>query len=207
VPAIYAGIAGIELMQEIGVAETREHVLDSTPTSSTASTSFGRGGHAAKTKRRGALICVRSKDANALVAALGREGIVTSERDGNVRISAHCYNTVEDVDAVLASLQRTNTCWRRQRPYSISAMARARKSTLERLQERIRTADRGWFFAAVADQVAERRQAKGSRSASSRSSSGRRSPRSRASSAEAAHHASTRYFELPMPLTATSSSS
>jgi transcriptional regulator with XRE-family HTH domain len=40
-------------------------------------------------------------------------------------------------------------------------MARARKSTLERLQERIRTADRGWFSAAVADQVAGRRQAKG----------------------------------------------
>jgi selenocysteine lyase/cysteine desulfurase len=56
-------------------------------------------------KRRGALICVRSKDANALVAALGREGIVTSERDGSLRISAHCYNSVEDVEAVLASLQ------------------------------------------------------------------------------------------------------
>src|SRR5205814_9277806 len=28
IPSIYAGIAGIELMQEIGVAETREHVLD-----------------------------------------------------------------------------------------------------------------------------------------------------------------------------------
>ena len=28
------------------------------------------------------------------------------------------------------------------------------KGALERLQERIRTADRGWFFAAVADQVA-----------------------------------------------------
>src|SRR6266516_5921544 len=26
VPAIYAGIAGIDLMQEIGIAETREHV-------------------------------------------------------------------------------------------------------------------------------------------------------------------------------------
>ena len=26
-PSIYAGIAGIELMQEIGIAETREHVL------------------------------------------------------------------------------------------------------------------------------------------------------------------------------------
>jgi len=35
------------------------------------------------------------------------------------------------------------------------------KGALERLQERIRTADRGWFFAAVADKVAERRQASG----------------------------------------------
>ena len=40
-------------------------------------------------------------------------------------------------------------------------MARAAKSPLERLQEKIRTADRGWFFAAVAEKVAERRQAKG----------------------------------------------
>jgi len=40
------------------------------------------------------------------------------------------------------------------------AMPKANKGTLERLQERIRTADRGWFFAAVADKVAERRQAR-----------------------------------------------
>ncbi|TML96854.1 MAG: helix-turn-helix transcriptional regulator [Actinobacteria bacterium] len=41
------------------------------------------------------------------------------------------------------------------------AMPKASKGALERLQERIRTADRGWFFAAVADKVAERRQARG----------------------------------------------
>jgi transcriptional regulator with XRE-family HTH domain len=35
---------------------------------------------------------------------------------------------------------------------------RAEKSALERLQERIRTADRGWFFAAIAQDVADRRQ-------------------------------------------------
>jgi transcriptional regulator with XRE-family HTH domain len=40
-------------------------------------------------------------------------------------------------------------------------MPRETKSALERLQERIRTADRGWFFASVAEKVAERRQAKG----------------------------------------------
>jgi selenocysteine lyase/cysteine desulfurase len=107
VPAIYAGIAGIELMQEVGIAETREHVLDLN-----SRLLDGLDELRAKVvtprrpKRRGALICVRSNDATTLVAALGREGIVTSERDGNVRISAHCYNSVEDVEAVLASLQR-----------------------------------------------------------------------------------------------------
>lgn len=39
--------------------------------------------------------------------------------------------------------------------------ARLEKSALERLGERIRTADRGWFFAAIAHDVAERRQAQG----------------------------------------------
>jgi selenocysteine lyase/cysteine desulfurase len=107
VPAIYAGIAGMELMKEIGIAETREHVnalnshliagLDELK----ATVVTPR-----RPKRRGALICVKSTDSHALVAALGREGIVTSDRDENLRISAHAYNSVEDVDAVLASLQR-----------------------------------------------------------------------------------------------------
>ncbi len=107
VPAIYAGIAGIRLMQEVGIPETREHVL--------ALNSHLLDGldelratvvTPRRPKRRGALVCVKSKDAPELVTTLGREGIVTSERDNNLRISAHCYNSVEDVDAVLASLQR-----------------------------------------------------------------------------------------------------
>ena len=107
VPAIYAGIAGIELMQDIGIAETREHVL-----ALNAHLLAGLDDLAATVvtprapERRGALLCVKSTDANELVAVLGREGIVTSERDGNLRISAHCYNTREDVDTVLAALQR-----------------------------------------------------------------------------------------------------
>ena len=107
VPAIYAGIAGIELMQEIGVAETREHV-------NALNAHFIAGldelGAKLATPRaqeaRGALVCVKSTDAKALVAALDAEGIVTSDRDGNLRVSAHCYNSVEDVDAVLAALER-----------------------------------------------------------------------------------------------------
>ena len=107
VPAIYAGIAGIELMQEIGVAETREHVNSLNERLIEGLDELG--GHVVTPRdpeRRGALVCVASTDAAALVTALGEDGIVTSERDGNLRVSAHAYNTPDDIDAVLATLAR-----------------------------------------------------------------------------------------------------
>jgi selenocysteine lyase/cysteine desulfurase len=107
IPSIYAGIAGLELMEEIGVEDTRAHVeelnrrlvdgLDDLR----ATVVTPR-----KRRRRGALVCVRSRDVGALVAALRREGIVTSSRAENLRISAHAYNSVEDVDLLLESLAR-----------------------------------------------------------------------------------------------------
>ncbi|HMH39689.1 MAG TPA: aminotransferase class V-fold PLP-dependent enzyme [Gaiellaceae bacterium] len=110
IPAIYAGIAGIELMQEIGVAETREHVLRLNAHLIDGLDELGAQVVTPRApERRGALVCVKSTDAMALVSKLGEEGIVTSDRDDNLRISAHCYNTVEDVDVVLAALQRHRT--------------------------------------------------------------------------------------------------
>ena len=107
VPAIYAGIAGIELMREIGIAETREHV---NALNERLIAGVDEVGGTVVTprepERRGALVCIRSTDAPALVAALGGDGIVTSERDSNLRISAHAYNTEDDIDAVLAGLAR-----------------------------------------------------------------------------------------------------
>jgi selenocysteine lyase/cysteine desulfurase len=107
IPSIYAGVAGMELMEEIGIAETRKHVLDLNSRlidgldDLRATIVTPR-----RPKRRGALVCVASLDAPALVTALGREGIVTSSRDGNLRLSAHCYNSAADVDEVLAALKR-----------------------------------------------------------------------------------------------------
>jgi len=107
IPPIYAGIAGIELMQEIGVAETREHV---TALNEHLIAGVDDLGGTVVTPRdpdkRGALVCIASTDAPGLVAALEQDGIVTSDRDGNLRVSAHAYNTVEDIDAVLAALAR-----------------------------------------------------------------------------------------------------
>jgi selenocysteine lyase/cysteine desulfurase len=107
IPAIYAGLAGIELIRGIGIAETRKHV---TVLNERLIAGVEELGGSVATPhdpdRRGALVCIRSTDAPALVRALAEDGIVASERDGNLRISAHAYNVEEDIDAVLAALAR-----------------------------------------------------------------------------------------------------
>jgi selenocysteine lyase/cysteine desulfurase len=107
IPSIYAGIAGIELMQEIGIEETHEHVQGLNARLIAGIEELrGKLVTPKKRQRRGALICVKSKDVNELVAGLERWGIVTSERDSNLRISAHAYNSVEDIDLVLEALAK-----------------------------------------------------------------------------------------------------
>ncbi len=107
IPSLYAGIAGMELMLEIGIAETREHV---TALNERLIAGVDELGGTLMTprhpERRGALVCIASTDAPELVRLLGEDGVVTSDRDGNLRISAHAYNTEDDIDAVLASLTR-----------------------------------------------------------------------------------------------------
>jgi selenocysteine lyase/cysteine desulfurase len=107
IPSIYAGIAGIELMEEIGVEETREHVLHLNAHLVAGIDELGGTVVTPRERdRHGALICVKSNDVEELVTALGRWGIVTSERDSNLRISAHAYNSLEDIDLVLDALGR-----------------------------------------------------------------------------------------------------
>jgi selenocysteine lyase/cysteine desulfurase len=107
VPNIYAGLAGMGIVQGVGVAAIEEHVrglvdrllggLDEL--GATVATPRGDGEH-------GPLVCVVSRDAPALVGALREGGIVTSERDSSVRISLHLYNVEADVDRVLDALRR-----------------------------------------------------------------------------------------------------
>jgi len=107
VPAIYAAIAGIELMREIGIEETERHVRGLTERLLEGVDELGGVVVTPRAwARRGALTCIASTDAEQLVAALGEDGIVTSSRDGNLRISPHCYNTAEDVATVLGALRR-----------------------------------------------------------------------------------------------------
>jgi selenocysteine lyase/cysteine desulfurase len=107
IPAIYGGIAGMELMEEIGIAETRRHVNGLNERLIAGVDELGGVVVTPRqVERRGALVCIRSTDAPALVEALAGDGIVTSERDGNLRVSLHAYNTEDDVAAVVAALAR-----------------------------------------------------------------------------------------------------
>ncbi|HUG33095.1 MAG TPA: aminotransferase class V-fold PLP-dependent enzyme [Acidimicrobiia bacterium] len=107
VPSIYAGVAGMDLMDEIGIPRTEEHVAGLTDQ---LIEGLDRIGAPLVTPRepsqRGPMIAVPTTDEQSMVAALAGEGILTTPRDGNIRLSWHCYNSDEDVEAVLAGLQR-----------------------------------------------------------------------------------------------------
>jgi len=105
VPNIYAGIAGMGIVEEVGVAAIEAHVRDLVERlcagvdelGATVATPRGDG-------VLGPLVCVASTDPEALVRALQAQRIVTSSRDANLRVSLHLYNVDEDVDRVLEAL-------------------------------------------------------------------------------------------------------
>jgi selenocysteine lyase/cysteine desulfurase len=105
VPSLYPGVAGMELVAEVGVPAIEEHVRGLVDLLFAGLEELGA---TVATPRdpaeHGPLICVVSTDPSALVDALAAERIVTSTRDTNLRISLHLYNVEEDIDRILAVL-------------------------------------------------------------------------------------------------------
>ena len=107
IPNIYAGIAGLALVETAGVEAIEAHVRGLTDLllsgldelGATVASPRGPGEY-------GPLVCIASADPGALVTALREERIVTSSRDANLRISLHLYNAEEDVTRVLEALSR-----------------------------------------------------------------------------------------------------
>jgi selenocysteine lyase/cysteine desulfurase len=104
VPSIYAGVAGLGLVREAGVPAIEKHVA--TLVRRLIDGCGELGAQVVDPTGSSPLVCIRSVDAPALVDRLGAEDIVTSERDSNLRVSFHLYNTEEDVDSVLEALSR-----------------------------------------------------------------------------------------------------
>jgi selenocysteine lyase/cysteine desulfurase len=105
VPSLYPGVAGMELIAEVGVPAIEQHVNGLVDRLLAGLDELGATVATPRVAaERGPLVCVVSTDPNALVAALAAERIVTSTRDSNLRISLHLYNVEDDVDRIVAAL-------------------------------------------------------------------------------------------------------
>lgn len=107
VPNIYAAVAGIKLVQSAGVENIERHLRELT--GALKSGIMQRGFNLVSPvdpDKHGALITVRSHKVDLLVKWLERDGIITSSRDDNLRISPHLYNDMHDIDCIIDGLTK-----------------------------------------------------------------------------------------------------
>lgn len=107
VPASYAAEAGLGIIRELGLAAIESRIREITDLLIAEAKTAGYTLAVPEDPgRHGALITLRSHDENALVEALGADGIVTSCRAGNLRISPHFYSSADDVEALFRALRK-----------------------------------------------------------------------------------------------------
>ncbi len=107
VPNCYAAEAGLQILAEIGLPAIENRIVELTAAIISEAKAAGYAlAVPDDAERHGALITLRTHDEKALVASLEDEGIVTSCRFGNLRISPHFYNNHDDIDTLFRALKR-----------------------------------------------------------------------------------------------------
>lgn len=105
VPNIYAALAGIKLIQSVGLEKIESHIREIT--GAIKEGSMRRGFNLVSPvdpNKHGALITLRSHNVQLLVKWLERDGVIVSSRDDNLRISPHIYNNQADVNKLIDCL-------------------------------------------------------------------------------------------------------
>ena len=113
VAPLYPATAALEFMLKVGILNIEKYVAEIHSEIRGGITKIGgKVVTPANPEYHGSLLAVASKDENAHVAALEEIGIVTSCRDGNVRISPHFYNNQDDVKKVIDGFTKTSALLR-----------------------------------------------------------------------------------------------
>jgi len=106
VPNCYAAEAGLKILEEIGLPAIERRIGELTASIIAEARNAGYSLAVPDDPvRHGPLITLRSHDENALVEILDKQGIVTSCRSGNLRISPHFYNNEDDIDSLFRALR------------------------------------------------------------------------------------------------------
>jgi selenocysteine lyase/cysteine desulfurase len=107
VPSLYAGVAGLSLVEEAGVPAIEAHVAGLVDRLLDGLDALGATVVTPRDpRRRGPLVCIRARDVGELVETLAADRIVVSSREDKLRVALHLYNVDEDVDTLLAALAR-----------------------------------------------------------------------------------------------------
>jgi len=107
VPSLYAGVAGMKLVQAVGLEKIQQEIGQ--VTGAIKEGAMRRGFNLASpvdAEKHGALITLRSHKVDLLVKRLEADGIVTSSRDNNLRLSPHFYNDQTDVNVLMDCLTK-----------------------------------------------------------------------------------------------------
>ncbi len=103
--AVYTAAAGLEIIEEVGLAVIRERIAGLVAELLERAAAAGLSVRVAESREdRSGIVRVEHRDPAAVVRRLGARGIICDHRPGAVRISPHFYNTVEDIEAVVAAI-------------------------------------------------------------------------------------------------------
>ena len=100
---IYAAVAGLDILEEVGPVAIHGRIAELTDRIKRLAAREGFT-LATNPERHGAMIALRCSDVDAVVEALADRNIVTSQRDDNLRISPHFYNDAADIDTLFGAL-------------------------------------------------------------------------------------------------------
>jgi len=107
VPSCYAAEAGLKILKGVGMAAIEDRIRELT---GAIISEAKRAGYSLAVPedpaRRGALVTLRTHDEFALVEYLDSQGIITSSRFDNLRVSPHFYNNQDDIDSLFRALHR-----------------------------------------------------------------------------------------------------
>lgn len=106
-PNLYAALAGIKLIQSIGLEKIDAHRREITGMLKEGALKRGFNlVSPVSPDKHGPMVSIKSNSVEALVKRLEKEDVIVSSRDGNLRISPHIYNNRADIDKLLDCLTR-----------------------------------------------------------------------------------------------------